>query len=122
MKAMILVAHGSRRQQSNDEVVELAAKLKKHCHDQYAMVHPGFLELASPSIPESIQICVDAGATQVTVLPYFLNSGRHVVEDIPHLVDQARAANPGADIKIAQHLGASELMMELLINSASVIR
>jgi sirohydrochlorin ferrochelatase len=122
MNALVLVAHGSRRKQSNDEVVELATKLKQHCKDQYAIVYPGFLELASPSIPEGIQMCINAGATQVTVLPYFLNSGRHVVEDIPNLVDQARAANPQSDIKIAQHLGASELMMELLISSASVIR
>ncbi|HEX5638104.1 MAG TPA: CbiX/SirB N-terminal domain-containing protein, partial [Gammaproteobacteria bacterium] len=63
-----------------------------------------------------------AGATQVTVLPYFLNSGRHVVEDIPNEVNHARANNPKSDIKIAQHLGASELMMELLIRSASVVR
>jgi sirohydrochlorin ferrochelatase len=122
MKALVLVAHGSRRKQSNDEVVELATKLKQHCKDEYAMVHAGFLELASPSIPEGIQYCIDAGATQVTVLPYFLNSGRHVVEDIPHEVNQARKANPLSDIKIAQHLGASELMMDLLISSASVVR
>jgi sirohydrochlorin ferrochelatase len=122
MKALVLVAHGSRRKQSNEEVVELAIKLKQHCNNEYDMVHAGFLELASPSIPEGIQQCIDAGATQVTVLPYFLNSGRHVVEDIPNEVNQARAANPQSDIRIAQHLGASELMMDLLISSASVVR
>jgi sirohydrochlorin ferrochelatase len=122
MKALVLVAHGSRRKQSNEEVVELAIKLKQHCNNEYDMVHAGFLELASPSIPEGIQQCIDAGATQVTVLPYFLNSGRHVVDDIPNEVNQARTANPRSDIKIAQHLGASELMMDLLIRSANVVR
>ena len=122
MKALVLVAHGSRRKQSNEEVVELATKLKLHCNNEYDMVHAGFLELASPSIPEGIQNCIDAGATQVTVLPYFLNSGRHVVEDIPNEVNQARAANPKSDIRIAQHLGASDLMMDLLISSASIVR
>lgn len=122
MKALVLVAHGSRRKQSNEEVITLAQKLKFHCQQQYSIVHPGFLELASPSIPEGIQLCINDGATEVTVLPYFLNSGRHVVEDIPLLVEQARQTNPRANIRIAQHLGASELMLELLINSAGVIK
>ena len=122
MKALVLVAHGSRRKQSNDEVIALAEKLKQHCNDQYAIVNPGFLELASPSIPDGIQMCIDEGASQVIVLPYFLNSGRHIVEDIPELVEQSRHANPNTDIRISQHLGASELMLELLINSASVIK
>lgn len=29
MKALLLIAHGSRRKQSNDEVILLAEKLKK---------------------------------------------------------------------------------------------
>lgn len=121
MKALVLVAHGSRRQQSNDEVVTLAEKLKQHCNAQYAIVYPGFLELASPSIPEGIQLCINDGASQVTVLPYFLNSGRHVIEDIPALVEMARQNNPDSDIRISQHLGASELMLDLLISSANMI-
>jgi sirohydrochlorin ferrochelatase len=122
MKALVLVAHGSRRKQSNEEVIALAKKLKQHCTEQYTIVYPGFLELASPSIPEGIQLCIDEGASQVTVLPYFLNSGRHVVEDIPALVEQARQSNPESDIRISQHLGASELMLDLLISSANMIK
>ena len=38
MKALLLVAHGSRRQRSNDEVIELAQKLKAECADHYAIV------------------------------------------------------------------------------------
>lgn len=119
MKALLLVAHGSRRKQSNDEVVVLADRLKKNCSEQYNIIHAGFLELAETLIPDGIKKCVDDGATSIIVLPYFLNSGRHVVEDIPNIVDETRADYPGIDIKLAQHLGASELMMDLLISSAN---
>jgi sirohydrochlorin ferrochelatase len=121
MKGLVLVAHGSRRKQSNDEVVDLAAELKQHCQNQFYSVHPGFLELAEPSIPGGIQRCIDEGATDVTVLPYFLNSGRHVIEDIPRLVEEARQANPHSKIRIAQHAGASDMMLDLLIKSANSI-
>lgn len=119
MKALLLVAHGSRRRQSNDEVVVLADRLKQNCSGQYKIVHAGFLELAETLIPDGIKKCVEEGATSIIVLPYFLNSGRHVVEDIPNIVDQARHEYPQVDIRVAQHLGASELMMDLLIASAN---
>ena len=119
MNALLLVAHGSRREQSNDEVRILADKLKQHCNDQYPIIHAAFLELAEPLIPDGIKKCVDDGAKSVIVLPYFLNSGRHVVEDIPGIVEETIKDYPGIEIKIASHLGASDLMVELLIASAN---
>lgn len=121
MKALLLIAHGSRRQQSNDEVKVIADKLHSHCGDQYPIVEAGFLELADPLIPDGIKRCVDRGATSVIVLPYFLNSGRHVVTDIPEIVNETKALYPDIDIKLSRHLGASELMMDLLISSANSV-
>lgn len=119
MNALLLVAHGSRRAQSNEEVIELAERLKQNCADQYHIIHAAFLELAEPLIPDGIKKCIDEGATSVIVLPYFLNSGRHVVEDIPGIVDDTKPHYPGVDIKIAPHLGASDLMMDLLKTTAN---
>jgi len=119
MKALLLIAHGSRRQQSNDEVVLLAEKLKKNCADDYSIIHAGFLELAETLIPDGIKKCVDDGATSIVVLPYFLNSGRHVIEDIPEIVNATKPLYPQTEIKISSHLGASELMMDLLISAAN---
>jgi len=119
MKALLLIAHGSRRKQSNEEVVALAENLKQNCAEQYNIIHAGFLELAEILIPDGIKKCVDDGATSIIVLPYFLNSGRHVVEDIPNIVAETRPDYPEVEIKVAQHLGASGLMMDLLISSAN---
>ncbi|MFT6051891.1 MAG: sirohydrochlorin ferrochelatase [Halioglobus sp.] len=119
MKALLLVAHGSRRNQSNSEVLILAEKLKGHCSEQYAIVHGAFLELAEPEIPEGIKQCIDDGATSIVVLPYFLNSGRHVTEDIPNIVNSTKLAYPDTDIGIAAHIGGSDLMMNLLVTSAN---
>ena len=61
MKALLLIAHGSRRKQSNEEVVVLADKLKQNCAEQYNIIHAGFLELAETLIPDGIKRCVDDG-------------------------------------------------------------
>jgi len=119
MKALLLIAHGSRRKQSNDEVVVIADKLRSSCSGQYDIIHAGFLELAETLIPDGIKQCVDDGATSIIILPYFLNSGRHVIEDIPNIVNETIPNYPDVDIKIAQHLGASSMMMDLLVSSAN---
>jgi len=121
MKALLLVAHGSRRQQSNDEVVVIAEKLKAICAEHYEIVHAAFLELADPLIPDGIKHCINDGATSVVVLPYFLNSGRHVVEDIPEIVNATKQLYPNVNISIAPHLGASDLMMDLLMSCANKV-
>ena len=118
MKALLLVAHGSRRKQSNDEVVLLADKLRNNCSRQYDIVNAAFLELAEVLIPDGIKQCIDQGASSIVILPYFLNSGRHVIEDIPNILSDCIALYPEITISLAPPLGASSLMMELLVASA----
>lgn len=121
MKALALIAHGSRRQKSNEEVFVLAEKLKGICAQQYHIVEGGFLEIATPSISDAIETCIQQGATDITVLPYFLNSGTHVIKDIPNEVTQAQQLFPNVSIKVAPHIGASDLMMPLLITAANSV-
>jgi len=116
MKALLLVAHGSRRKQSNDEVVLLAEKLKNNCGDQYGIIKSSFLELADILIPDGIERCIADGATSITILPYFLNSGRHVIEDIPSIINTCAIQHPSVKITLAPHLGASDLMVDLIIS------
>lgn len=118
MKALLLVAHGSRRKQSNDEVVFLAEKLRSECSQQYNIINAAFLELAEVLIPDGIQQCVTEGASSIVVLPYFLNSGRHVVEDVPNIINDCIGQYPDVEISLAPHLGASELMIDLIMSSA----
>jgi sirohydrochlorin ferrochelatase len=116
--ALLVVSHGSRRTQSNDEVIRLADKLATHLDGKFAVIHAAFLELADPSIPEGIQACIDAGASRITIIPYFLAAGRHVVEDIPEIVSEARKNYPDVEITITSHLGGSDFMSEFLASTA----
>jgi sirohydrochlorin ferrochelatase len=50
--------------------------------------------------------CVAAGATHVVVAPYFLSRGRHIQDDIPALVADARAQHPGVQFSVAAPIGA----------------
>ena len=119
MHALLLVSHGSRRQQSNNEVNQLCERLNEEMGESFEFVYSAFLEIASPSIPEGIQQCVEEGASSVTVLPYFLAAGKHVAEDIPFIVADAIEKYPDVSISITRHIGVSEGMSQLI---SSVIK
>ncbi len=115
MRALLLVAHGSRWATSNDEVQQLAAAIAGKAGGRFEYVRAAFLELAQPLIPEGIQQCIDAGATEVLVYPYFLAAGRHVVTDVPEQVAIKQRQYPQYKIEIAHHLGSAEGLASLIL-------
>jgi sirohydrochlorin ferrochelatase len=115
MRALLVVAHGSRRTASNDEVRQLTDELRAVAGDEYAQVDCAFLELAQPSIPEGINCCIAGGATEVVILPYFLSAGRHVVKDIPEIVAGSQAQHPAVTLRIAPYLGRAPSLVESLL-------
>lgn len=118
MRALLIVAHGSRRAASNDEVRILTDQIRRLSGDEFDDVRCAFLELARPSIPDGIEQCIQAGATLVKVFPYFLAAGHHVVEDIPNAVQEKRDEYPALDIELVDYLGASGSMGGLILQMA----
>ncbi|MEA3277312.1 MAG: CbiX/SirB N-terminal domain-containing protein [Pseudomonadota bacterium] len=119
MRSLLLVAHGSRRAASNEEVRELTSLLAQRARGRFDRVDCAFLELAEPSIPEGVEEAVQAGATEIVVLPYFLSAGRHVSEDIPSEVSGKRTEHPQVRIRIAPYLGRAEGLSEILLELAA---
>jgi sirohydrochlorin ferrochelatase len=61
-RTLLIVAHGSRREASNDEVRQLAEVISAKAGIRFMLVEPAFLELATPSIPDGIENCIQPGA------------------------------------------------------------
>lgn len=107
---LLIVAHGSRRESSNDEVRRLAERVRTLCGPRLASVEVAFFELAKPSIPEGLARCAAAGAEEIIVFPYFLAAGTHVAQDIPDVVGEFAQAHPQVRVRLAPHLGASDAL------------
>ena len=118
MKILLLVAHGSRREESNLEVEALSKKMIKYNENDFDEIMPAFLAFASPSIPEAIKKCSEIGASNVTVLPYFLSAGVHINRDIPGEVKDASEGFPNLDITISNYFGSRDEIAELLMKTA----
>ena len=115
MQALLLIAHGSRREASNQEVRELAERLAGIGIDEVGLVVPAFLELAEPGILEGVDRCVAGGASSIRAVPYFLAAGRHVVTDIPDELAKARRRYPEIPIHQSEHLGKHACIPSLLL-------
>lgn len=115
-QAYVLLAHGSRRTASNDEVTALAAALAERLQ---APVVAAFIEQTQPGLEAACATLIVAGASRIAVLPYLLAAGRHLAEDIPALVSACQQRWPTLPITISPHVGGAPLMVELLANLAS---
>ncbi len=111
---IIIVDHGSRRPESNDMLLEVAALFAKRFAEDFDVVEPAHMELCMPDIAAAYDRCVERGATQITLLPFFLAKGKHWTRDIPSLTNQAASRHPGTTYRIAEPLGIDELILDLL--------
>lgn len=116
---LVIIAHGSRREQSNQEVRDLAAKMQLISDGQYNSIRAGFLELAEPLIPAVLEQCINSGSTNIHVFPYFLSAGRHVTQDVPNDVKLTQEKHPKINITMKPYLGSNDDLAQFILNQIS---
>ncbi len=135
MNALIIVAHGSRRKESAQQVAALCQKLSKKVgilSDQnrsgqnrsgqnkfgpknFDLVVPAFLQFSSPLLEEVIEDLVQRGIRKIIVFPFFIAAGSHLLKDIPESVEKAGNAHPGVDFTITRHLGVIDSIEDIIL-------
>jgi sirohydrochlorin ferrochelatase len=118
MNALIILAHGSRRKESNIEIKELAEKVRILAEDEYDLINYAYLEVVEPDLIQSIDNTIKSGAKSITVHPYFLNSGNHVTRDIPAMIETVKEKYPYCKFKVSSCIGMSDEMPALILERA----
>lgn len=113
-RAVLLVDHGSRRAEANQQLDALAERLARRLPDR--LVRVAHMELAEPDIGAGVAACLGAGVEEIVVIPYFLGPGSHTRSDIPRLVAEAAARHPQLRVRIAEPLGLDERIVDLLLD------
>ena len=114
MKAILFISHGSRFPSTEEEVCTFVEELKKR--SGIPIFEYAFLDVAHPNILEGIDTCVGQGATEIIIVLNFLNSGRHVDEDIPAIIDEARAQHPAVTFRMTKPVGQHEKIIDLFLD------
>ncbi|MEZ6066489.1 MAG: CbiX/SirB N-terminal domain-containing protein [Planctomycetaceae bacterium] len=110
--AILLIAHGSRRPAANADLLEVARRLGERRPGE--LIEVAYLELAEPDIPTGARRCVERGAREVRLLPWFLSAGAHVRDDLERYRREFTELYDGVRFACCPPLGIDELMIDVL--------
>ena len=111
-RALLIMVHGSPDESANEPIYRVADRVVSR--GVYPIVAVGFLECNRPTIQESIDSCVLQGAERIDAVPYFLHTGKHVADDLPTLMGEARDRYPEIEFRLADYLGRSPRITDIL--------
>ena len=118
MKSLVIVAHGSRRPESNREVIELAKQIETLSEGTFASVRCAFIQFGGPPFHPQIDELVVQGARTIVIVPFFISSGSHVSEDIPKLLQEAGDRHPTIQFVLLPHLAKIDGIVQLILEKA----
>ena len=112
-EAIILLGHGSRIPGAGEGMEQVARRMREK-------LGPGIIETCNmsklgPHFPEIFEKCVAQGATKIVVIPYFLHSGLHLIEDIPEMLREKIRDYPHVNVILGKNLGFDECLVDLVI-------
>jgi len=109
---VLLIGHGSRADGANDGMHRVAERLREQ--GKYDVVEVGFMIRNFPSIEDGAAICVAKGARTVLLIPYFLHTGLHMIEDLPNAVPRLEKLHPGVRFTLGQPMGSHPALADIV--------
>ncbi|MDV2885506.1 sirohydrochlorin chelatase [Alkalihalophilus pseudofirmus] len=112
MRAILLVGHGSRDPEGNEQVKNMIEELSTKL-DPGLLVETCYLEFAKPTIEQGIKTCVEKGASSVFVIPLMLLAAGHSKIHIPAAIDEAKERYPQIQFTYGRPFGIHEETLEI---------
>ncbi|HEX7829024.1 MAG TPA: CbiX/SirB N-terminal domain-containing protein [Thermoanaerobaculia bacterium] len=119
MKALLVIAHGSPRAEANVDVVGVADVVR--ARGAFDFVQVCYLDCNDPDIATGVDLCVDAGATEIVAVPYVLHSGKHLLRDIPRILDEAERRHANVRIVMGDYVGHRPAIAEVLLDRVRAV-
>jgi len=113
-EGVILLAHGSKNTEAEEELEEIAAQVKEGLGGGEVIL--AFLQFNHPNLSEAIDQAVAEGMKRIVVVPFFLVAGVHVRKDIPEEIEQARLRHPVVQILLSRPLLPDPRIAEILLD------
>lgn len=121
MNAILLFSHGSVLCGAGENLKALAARLQAQsdpARGDAEIVEVGYLNYSEPFFESAFEKCVQRGATQITVAPYFLVEGKFVKVDLPPHIEAMKARFPEVRVLVAEAMRFHPTLAQALLNCA----
>ncbi|MBZ4688194.1 MAG: hypothetical protein PWQ96_503 [Clostridia bacterium] len=113
-EGVILLGHGSRREEANNLVRDICSILQERDSDKKYV--SAFLEFGAPSLPDAAKDLIEEGAERIVVAPMFLTMGNHMHRDIPGKLLRLKTTHPDVRFAFAKHLGADPRIADIVMD------
>ena len=115
--AIILFSHGSLLCGAG-ETLRLVAE-RMGARGDAPIVEVGYLNYSEPTLAVAFERCVDRGATEIVIVPYFLVAGKFVRVDLPRAIKPVRERYPEIAVRVAEAMRYHPLLADALLGCAS---
>ena len=83
------------------------------------IVESGYLNYSEPRFEQAFETCVQRGATEIVVAPYFLVAGKFVKVDLPPQIENMKARFPQVRVLVAQAMRFHPALAQAISNCAN---
>lgn len=111
-EAILLLSHGSRRQEANAEWTVIWQMVQQRRPDR--LVQGAYIEFAKPSLEEAVMKLVGEGAERIIIVPLFLTVGAHCRSTIPERLDALQQKYEQVSMEMTAHIGAEPLLVDII--------
>ncbi len=110
--AIIILGHGSRVPESSQAMQKVAELLKeKYAHP---VVETCYMSRLGPPFKQVFEKCVQNGAKNIILIPYFLHEGLHIKVDIPRMMQHCVQPYPDVRLMLGKSLGFDPVLADLI--------
>jgi sirohydrochlorin ferrochelatase len=113
---VVFFAHGSSIESANQAVRDVARAAAALAG--FELWEAAFLEGGRPDLAGAAARLVDAGATRIVVVPYFLTLGLHLHRDLPRLAADLAGQYKDVEIVCGDPLDGHPALVEILAERA----
>ena len=117
---IVILGHGSRREEANAEVRELVTIMQdnKGVQENYlndeVLYEAAFLSFGEPDLEMAVDGMVEKEVEKIVVIPLFLVTGNHIKQDIPEEMDKLVSKYPRVEFVRSRHLGIHPALVDII--------
>lgn len=119
MTGILILAHGSRRKETEDVLAAVVAKVKSYV--AVDLLETAFLQFSEHDLEQGLERLIARGATEIRVIPYFLFSGVHIREDIPAALEEFKERHGNVRITLEPTLGDDDRLAMILADKIRAV-
>jgi sirohydrochlorin ferrochelatase len=116
MEALLLFSHGSVLCGAERNLLELAGRLRRE--GTFPIVEAGFLNYSEPRFEKAVERCVELGAAEICVAPFFLVAGKFVMSELEPRIAAMKEQFPELKFSLTGAIGFHPRLADAILEAA----